>query len=90
MESIPGPHKHLKILAQEGTGGGVGGMTSLLKFRVQMCDHVGPKVQNITLTRIFREWAARAGCVYSWKSIERSSSILENYYARSSSSFSEI
>ena len=67
-----------------------GGMTSLLKFRVQMCDHVGPKVQNTTLTRIFRGWAARAGCVYSSKLIECSRSILENYSARSSSSFCEI
>jgi hypothetical protein len=54
-----------------GAGGKRGGMTSLLKFWVQMCDHVGPKVQNTSLTRIFRGWAAKAGCVYSSKSIER-------------------
>ncbi len=91
LESIPGPHKHLKIWAQEGTGGGWGGGWPPSSNFGSRCVTMWVQKSRIPhFKRIFRGWAARGGCVYSSKSIERSSSILENYSARSSSSFCEI
>jgi hypothetical protein len=88
LESIPGPHKHLKIWAQEGTGGGGGGDDLPPQISGADVNHMCPKEsRNHTILADLGGWA---GCVYSSKSIERSCTILENYSAKSSSSFCEI
>jgi hypothetical protein len=62
-----------------------GGMTSHLEFWVQMFTICAQKSPETTHSSLFR---GLAGCIYS---IERSSSVLENYSARLSSiSFCEI
>jgi hypothetical protein len=81
-----------KRAGEEGGGGGAEGDRGWddLSPRILGADvhHMCPKEsRNHAILASLGGWA---GCVYSSKSIERSSSILENYSARSSSSLCDI